>query len=474
MSESDILDFSKSLNPLGNPFDHAQSNLEIGEVFDQVGSKLEQYPDNRYTELKAAAALFLDNGTKPENIIPGNGSCELLRLIMECLLYEGDEVIIPVPCPLEYVRICESFGAKIQRLWTEELFKLSTTALENAKAVFFSNPNNPTGKLTSRSDLLELISKCAEHQTLLIVDESFIELCDDPTQTITDFAINNDHLFVIRSVTNTFSIPGVRFSYGITSPAMSYVLNSARLSWNIGAVTEQIAVSVLGMDGGVNSRYLQDSRRSIRDEREYLMTQLSFLYGFKPIESNANYVLVDMNEHFMDSSKFYEGFAAHGIFIRDCRDFFEGDDRYIRLSIRPREEFDVFLHNIDEVYAQFSKEEAREKLEETIEHGGADSASSRENCDYYPCHFHGQDCTFCFCPFYPCDDERTGGKLIDSAAGGKVWSCEFCNLLHQAHNAKKVLEALMNEGDTDENVKKAWKIVIEPYLEDDSGSECID
>jgi threonine-phosphate decarboxylase len=468
--ESDILDFSKSLNPLGNPFDYHESDLDLEEILKKAVSQFEQYPDNRYAELKTAAAMFLNNGVLAENIIPGNGSCELLRLVIECLAYEGDEVIVASPCPLEYIRICESFGIHISKVKNEDILSLSEDAIGKSKALLVSNPNNPTGKLLTKESLLELVAKCTKNETLLIIDESFIELSDDPGQTLTDIACNTNYLCVIRSITNVFSVPGVRFAYAVASSELSGILNSARLSWNIGAVAEQIAISILSMDGGLNSKYLHASRLSVRDERDYIMAHFIALFGFEPIESNVNYILVDMTDHFMDSSKLHDGFAEHGLLIRDCQDFFDGEKDHIRISVRPRHEFDVFFHKIDDVYAKYSKEEAREKLEETIEHGGNDDVSSRSNCNYYPCHFHGQDCTFCFCPFYPCDDERTGGKWIDSATGGKVWSCEFCNLLHQANNAKKVLDVLMHEGDTDENVEKAWQIVIEPYLEDSSNS----
>ncbi len=471
LPESDILDFSKSLNPLGNPFDITESDLDIDRILKESVSRLEQYPDNRYTGLKAAAASFLKNGTGPENIVPGNGSCEILRLLMECVVYEEDDLIVSVPCPLEYIRICESFGANVSRVRDEHILSLSEDDLADIKAILLTNPNNPSGKLLTKNNLQSLISKCDKCQTLLIVDESFIDLSDDPTQTVTDLTNNNNYLFVIRSITNTFSMPGIRFSYGITSLTISEVLNAARLSWNIGAVTEQIATSILSMEGGVDSKYLRDSRKFIQEEREYTMAHLSSLFGFEPVESNANYILVDMKGHFMDSSKLYDGFAEHGLLIRDCKDFFDGEKGYFRLSIRPRNEFDKLFHKIDEVYAKYSKEEAREKLAETIEHGGSDEASSRNNCDYYPCHFHGQDCTFCFCPFYPCDDERTGGMWIESATGGQVWSCEFCNILHQAHNAEAVLDVLMHEGDTDKNINRAWVGVIEPYLEKISDSK---
>ncbi|MDD4497671.1 MAG: cysteine-rich small domain-containing protein, partial [Methanosarcinaceae archaeon] len=72
---------------------------------------------------------------------------------------------------------------------------------------------------------------------------------------------------------------------------------------------------------------------------------------------------------------------------------------------------------------------------------------------------------FCFCPFYPCEDERTDGKWIKSSRGGQVWSCVDCYHVHQKEIVRQVLDCLMQDGDTDELVKLAWKKVMEPFLE---------
>jgi hypothetical protein len=64
------------------------------------------------------------------------------------------------------------------------------------------------------------------------------------------------------------------------------------------------------------------------------------------------------------------------------------------------------------------------------------------DCEYYPCHFHGQDCTWCFCPFYPCDDPQTGGEWVVSAYEGKVWSCSRCNWIHRPEVASEILKEI--------------------------------
>ncbi len=65
-------------------------------------------------------------------------------------------------------------------------------------------------------------------------------------------------------------------------------------------------------------------------------------------------------------------------------------------------------------------------------------------CEYYPCHFEGQDCTWCFCPFYPCLDERTGGKYVTGRRTGKeVWSCKGCRWVHEAGTAREMREEIL-------------------------------
>jgi Zn-finger protein len=63
-----------------------------------------------------------------------------------------------------------------------------------------------------------------------------------------------------------------------------------------------------------------------------------------------------------------------------------------------------------------------------------------ETCEYYPCHFTGQDCTWCFCPFYPCKDEQTGGEWVKTKEGGRIWSCSYCYWIHESEVAKELLE----------------------------------
>ncbi len=78
-----------------------------------------------------------------------------------------------------------------------------------------------------------------------------------------------------------------------------------------------------------------------------------------------------------------------------------------------------------------------------------------EQCEYYPCHFTGQDCTWCFCPFYPCEDEHVGGNWVEKEDGSRIWGCSKCYWIHDPKVAKELLEAFNELGiETVEEIEK--------------------
>ncbi|WP_201770294.1 threonine-phosphate decarboxylase CobD [Methanococcoides methylutens] len=463
ISESDIIDMSASLNPLDSPFDHPEYGLDLSSLFAASKPGMYHYPDNRYLQYKEAAASFLGDGVSAVNIIPGNGSCETIRLVAECMLDTNDTVGIPQPTFDEYEQQCRIMGANIRYFEHEGLMDISDEALDDVKILFVCNPNNPTGKLIPRDDILDLAKRCEANGTLLFVDEAFIELAD-PLQSVADMAATNDHIFVLRSLTKNFAIPGIRLGFGVASEKMAVALNTARLSWNLGSVPDVVGTALLEMEGGCYSKYLAESRSFIEQERDYLVERLSGIYGFKPLPSTVNYVLVDISELLMDSVELTERLASHGILVRDCSSFYLLDNDFIRIAVRTRDETDHLIRAIGDVLTESGKDYAEEKLKQTIECAASGEPASRNTCEYYPCHFQCQDCTFCFCPFYPCEDPRTGGSWIESTTGSKVWSCEGCTIIHRKEIVQDVLKILMRDIETEDNLKVAWDKIMVPNL----------
>jgi threonine-phosphate decarboxylase len=135
------------------------------------------------------------------------------------------------------------------------------------------------------------------------------------------------------------------------------------------------------------------------------------------------------------------------------------------VAIRTREENERIADTIRQVIYEWGREQAEMQLRENIKVAAeCGRKGSNTDCDYYPCHFEGQDCTFCFCPFYPCADSRTGGEWIESSSGGQVWSCLNCTIVHEEKIVDDLLSIFVSEGLSDESIRKAWKEVMEPNL----------
>jgi len=326
IDQEELLDYSANINPLGHP---PLEDLILREM-KSVG----HYPDNDYVEFRRAAAKFV--GVEPRNIVPGNGSSELMRLFAEALIEEGDKVVITSPTFGEYETQSRLFGAEIVHVPrgikapTDPKDFLDDALLEEAKAVFICNPNNPTGILLPRSAIANLAERCESSETFLFVDEAFIEL-SDPHQTVAEMAPKMEHLFVIRSLTKSFGVPGIRLGFGIGGDRLAEVMNRTRLPWSISSIASAAGAYLLAQ-----TDHLAKSRQVIKEELDWLSGELVRL-GLDPVESSVNFILVGVAPAGILSSELVEGMERERVLIRDCRSFGLGED-YVRVAVRNREE----------------------------------------------------------------------------------------------------------------------------------------
>lgn len=279
------------------------------------------------------------------------------------------------------------------------------------------------------------------------MDEAFIEL-SDPEHSIADVAAENDFVFVLRSLTKCFAVPGIRIGYGIGSVRLTELLDRARLPWNLNIFADVIGVHLLK-----NPEYLERSRKFIKTEREWLINRLSGIRGIRPLKSKANFILLDISGTGLASREITRRMLGHGIQVRDCSSFRSLDEDHVRVAVRTRAENEGLA-------AAFNHISERDHL----------------GCEHYPCHFEGQDCTFCFCPFYPCEDGRLGHvtdgtsvrvvilkgfqQYAKKSSGGIAWSCINCNIIHQPDVAQEVLDRLLaDEESAGDELSKVWKII---------------
>ena len=304
-----ILDFSASLNPVPPKIDWIPDPR-----------CLSAYPDDGYHELKSVISRIFKRPV--EEICVGNGSIEVLRAFCMAKLGPGKTYKIDNPTFGEYALSAELTKANLAR------GNVSPTVR------FLCNPNNPTGHLMTRQKILEALDTVSKEGTTLFLDEAFIELADTQ-ESVSD--IRDPDLFVLRSLTKCFSVPGIRFGYGFGDPDLIEKIELLRAPWSVNAFAETFALAALEKLGD-----LEESREYIRKEREYLAIELTEL-GFSVEPSSTNFILVHVHRN---AGTFCDRLLRKGILVRDCASF--GLPESIRVAVMKHEENQQLIQAITE------------------------------------------------------------------------------------------------------------------------------
>jgi threonine-phosphate decarboxylase len=297
-----VLDFSASVNPFPPKINwHCDA------------ADLTAYPDDTYEILKERIGTVFSRD--PEEICVGNGSIEIIRVFCSVTLRRNPRTwhfFIEPPTFGEYELSARLAGAE------------PTLHPEKAKVQFLCNPNNPTGTLLHRTELLDTLDRVKQHKGILFCDEAFISLAD-PDESLV--SVCDPNLFVLHSLTKSFAVPGLRIGFGFGDADLIEKIETARSPWCVNAFAETFAMEALLHLGD-----LAESRRAIEKERSRLVLAISS-QGLTCHSSSTNYLLVDCG---MDVSSLCEVLARKNILVRNCSSF--GLPTCIRIAVRTPEE----------------------------------------------------------------------------------------------------------------------------------------
>ncbi|KAF5058114.1 Histidinol-phosphate aminotransferase [anaerobic digester metagenome] len=270
---------------------------------------LEHYPDDRYPALKEAIARTF--GRRDDEIAVGNGSVEVIRSFCQAALAPGDRVLIDRSTFGDYRVAAALAGAR------------ETVDPSCAAVRFLCNPNNPTGALLSRDEVGGVLDGLPEGGRLF-VDEAFMELAE-PLASMVDSG--DDRVFVLRSMTKAFAVPGIRIGFGFGAPDLVDRCERCRAPWSVNAFAEEFALAALRVYPA-----LEESRERIRVERSLLGDGLARL-GFEPMPAAANFICAKSP---VPVSLLSSVLADRRIRVRDCASF--GMPGHIRVAVRTRDE----------------------------------------------------------------------------------------------------------------------------------------
>jgi threonine-phosphate decarboxylase len=324
----EFLDFSQNINPLGAP----RKALEAARraLYEDSG----RYPDLQYTGLREALAAYL--GVGAEMVVPTNGGAEALFLAARAA-GTAERALVLEPTFSEYAAAARASGLEPVRKVArrrEEGFGWDPSSLRDLKGisvVFLCNPNNPTGDLLGRDEVLEVAARVEEAGAVLVVDEAFADFV--PGISVTDMVDRG--LWVARSFTKFFAIPGLRLGCLVCDVAGR--VQALQPSWPVNAVAAAAGIAAVR-----DREFAETSVARVASLRKDLFGALAALPGLQPFPGAANFLLVRGPEGLPGR------LARRGVLVRGCGPFYGLGPQYFRVAVRSAEENGLLVAAIRE------------------------------------------------------------------------------------------------------------------------------
>lgn len=332
LDDPKIIDFSSNVTPLGAP-------KSVIAALKRKMHKIASYPDSDSNKLEQSIQKYTK--IPPSNIIIGNGATELIYNFCSAFLSQNTPVLMASPTFGEYQSASTLNGCNVYHFKTMNLAKdISNFVKKIPKngCVFVCNPNNPTGELLSKDLIKKIILNSKKKSTFVFLDECFIEMTPGKNESVISLIKKFDNLFVLRSLTKSFGLAGLRIGYGIGSKQMISILKKIKVPWNVNILAQEGAISALN-----NLSHLQKSKSIIKKESIYLKKKISEIDGFECYNSSTNFLLIHTR---LDSTSLQKKLLRKKILIRDCKNFDGLDNHYIRVAVKTRKENNILLKEL--------------------------------------------------------------------------------------------------------------------------------
>ncbi len=318
-------DFSINVNPLGMPLASIQAAHE-GVVL--TG----RYPDYKAEQLCHAIAKAKQ--IPADRIIPGNGAAELLYVLGQTI---PEKALTIAPTFTGYAEAVAAGGGELTYASDEQ--ELLAKMDDSIRLVFLCNPNNPTGTLFTREQILRVLAKAEAMQAYVCVDECFLPfLEEEASYSMLPYLTKHPRLLVLRAFTKIYCMAGLRLGYLACGDTELQSRIRAKLQpWNTSIPAQLAGIAALS-----DTEYLAKTRENLQAERAYLVPRLRELVA-EVYDGYGNFLL------FRDEPDLKERMLEVGVLIRACGDFEGLDDTYFRIGIRSHSENQEFIRRLARV-----------------------------------------------------------------------------------------------------------------------------
>jgi len=266
------------------------------------------YPDGNAFYLKQKLATKL--GVEPANLVLGNGSNEIIEFVGHALLATGDDVVVSEHCFAVYPIVTKLFGANLTtvpaRNYGHDLPAMLRSVKPRTKIIFIANPNNPTGTLASREEVVRFVNDVPD-DVLLVMDEAYIEFLRDPIDLVSLVRLNaRKNLILMRTFSKIYGLAGLRIGYGIGNQEFIAALEKIRQPFNINLLAQTAALAALDDVEHVRKTRANNFSGLEFFERAFRELKLEF------VPSHANFIPVRVG----DGQKVFEAMQKQGVIVR--------------------------------------------------------------------------------------------------------------------------------------------------------------
>lgn len=304
---------------------------------------IHQYPESNLEHLKVEIADY--SNVSPSNvIIGGDGADEILDVLGKAFVEPGDEFIVPLPGYMYYEFTLKIHGAvPVYAKWdvpsnTLDVDSVISAITPKTKLIFLCTPNNPTGGLIAKEDLITIIENT---DALVVVDEAYFEFSDVKNIDILE---NHDNVLILRTFSKVLGLAGMRIGYGLSNPTIIEYMHRVKPVFSLTKLSEVAAMATLQ-----DKDYIKASTELSLKSRDFLYTEMSKFSKLTVYESKSNYILVDIRKTGFTAKEFTQKLMARGVIVRDCTSFKGLDEYWIRVSLGTLEEDKRFIKILEEL-----------------------------------------------------------------------------------------------------------------------------
>ena len=330
---TEVIKLASNENPLG-------TGTKVATAIQAALAELTRYPDGSGFALKAALSQKL--AVAPEQITLGNGSSEILELVMRTFVTPEFEVVFSQHAFALYPILTQAVGARAAvvpaKNYGHDLPAMLARVNDQTRVVFIANPNNPTGTLLA-ADELQVFLQALPPQVLCVLDEAYYEFVDPRLKTESmSWPTRFPNLIVTRTFSKAYGLAGLRIGYGVSSPEVADLLNRVRQPFNCNSLALAAAEAALS-----DSEYLAQGL-AVNHAGMLQLTSSFKQLGLEWISSAGNFVSVDVG---LDAGPIYQALLQKGVIVRPVANY--EMPRHLRISVGTERENQIFIQALTEV-----------------------------------------------------------------------------------------------------------------------------